>query len=33
MVKLGTRQEADRDVLGLGAVCYAVSREAFTRGG
>jgi ribosomal-protein-alanine N-acetyltransferase len=33
MEKLGMRQEADRDVFGFHAVCYAVSREAFTPGG
>jgi RimJ/RimL family protein N-acetyltransferase len=33
MEKLGMRQEADREIFGLHAVCYAVSREAFTRGG
>jgi RimJ/RimL family protein N-acetyltransferase len=33
MEKLGMLQEADREVFGLRAVCYAVSREAFTRGG
>jgi ribosomal-protein-alanine N-acetyltransferase len=29
MEKLGMRQEADREVFGSRAVCYAVSREAF----
>ena len=33
MEKLGMRQEADREIFGFRAVCYAVSREAFTRGG
>jgi ribosomal-protein-alanine N-acetyltransferase len=29
MEKVGMRQEADRDVFGLHAVCYGISREAF----
>jgi hypothetical protein len=33
MEKLGMLQEADREVFGLRAVCYAMSRQAFTRGG
>jgi RimJ/RimL family protein N-acetyltransferase len=31
MEKLGMRQEADRDVFGLHAVCYTISPEAFGR--
>jgi ribosomal-protein-alanine N-acetyltransferase len=33
MEKVGMSREADRQVSGLHAVCYAVSREAFAREG